>query len=62
MKLCIELDEEMQKDWESVEEDLESIFRQFKGICTPVKDTTAFQGLLYCYLHDMGVLPIGLCW
>jgi hypothetical protein len=58
MKMCIELDDDMLKSWESVRWDLSSIFKQFKGICTPIEDTTVFRALLYCYEYDIEGLPI----
>jgi hypothetical protein len=49
MKLCIELDEEMQKKWAYTKEDLGSTFRFFEKGHTQITDTIVVQCLLYCY-------------
>jgi hypothetical protein len=54
----LELDDDVLDDWESVKKDLKHLFRQFKGISTPIKDTTVFKCLLYCYQNEMGAIPI----
>jgi len=58
MKLFIELDEEMLESWESLKWDLSAIFKEFRGIYTPVEDTTVFRALLYCYEYGIEGLPI----
>jgi hypothetical protein len=58
MKICIEQDEEMQKEWAWTREDLASTFRLFKKGHIKITDTIVLQCLLYCYARDIEALPL----
>jgi hypothetical protein len=49
MKLCIELDEESQKRWNWIKEDLEDTFEYVHEKPVPIADSIVFECLLYCY-------------
>lgn len=49
MKICIELDEEMQELWKQTKEHLKFIFEYVYGKGIAVTDGMVFQCLLHCY-------------
>lgn len=60
VKLCIELDKEMEKQWKQTKEDLEDLFKYAHGKTISLSNNTLFRCLLYCY--DRGwseSIPLG---
>jgi hypothetical protein len=56
----IELDKEMQEQWEQTKEDLEDLFEYAHGKTISISNKMLFQCLLYCY--DRGwseSIPLG---
>jgi hypothetical protein len=52
MKIRIELNEEMQKEWMWAKEDLDAMLRLFKKGHTETTDTVVLQCLLHVYMRD----------
>jgi hypothetical protein len=52
MKICIELNEEMQKEWMWAKEDLNAMLRLFKKGHPETTDTLCFKCLLHVYMRD----------
>jgi len=57
VKLCIELDEEMQKKWAQTKKDLEFHFEYVYKHKQPIRvtDSIMLQCLFYCYMYDDGI-------
>lgn len=54
VKLCIELDTEMQKQWRYTKEDLEQIFKRLYEKSVNVTNNVILRCLLYCYIEGDG--------
>jgi hypothetical protein len=49
MKICIELDSWMKKEWESAKKDLESDILRYSNEEVSLSDSKVVQGLLFCF-------------
>jgi hypothetical protein len=49
MKICIELDKEMQEKWEQTKHDVESTLKYIYGKPIPITENMVFRCMLYCY-------------
>jgi hypothetical protein len=53
VKLCIELDEEMQEQWQRIKSHLESAFRYAYKISVTLPDYIVFEGLLDGFENEL---------
>jgi len=54
MKLCIELDEEINNEWEAAKETLEGIFEWGYKKPASLTDSEVLKGLLFCFETAIG--------
>jgi len=60
VKLCIELDEEMEEQWKQTKEDLEDLFEYAHRKTISISNSMLFRCLLYCYEHSWSEsIPLG---
>jgi hypothetical protein len=54
MKICIELDEEINNEWEAAKEELEGVFERFYKQPASLTDFEVLKGLLFCFETAIG--------
>ena len=54
MKICVELDEEMKEEWESVKDILEEGFEYVYRIKVSLSNREIFAGLLFGFMNECG--------
>jgi len=54
VKLCIELDKELESNWNDMKAELEGAFEYVHGVSVSLTNTELIKGLLYCFDLSIG--------